>query len=158
MNVLELLPGIGSVIEKLIPDKNKQNELKLELAKLDIQEAVERLSVLKTMLGHDSLFVAGGIPALLWLAVLYILFDFIVFPVLSACGLSIAPIELPEGYWTLLRTVVLGLFGKKIVDNNEWRWNGRLISPAKDAAKVAAIGGRSTEDRGGAEAAERNSR
>lgn len=146
MNILDLIPGIGGVVEKLIPDKGKQDEMKLELAKLDIQEATERLGVLKSMLGHDSLFVAGGIPALIWLVVVYIAFNYIIFPLLAACGLSVAPIALPEGYWTLLQTVVIGLFGKKVIDGNEWRWNGKLVSPAKDAAKAAAVSGHATVD------------
>ena len=78
MNILELIPGIGSIIDKVIPDPNKKTELKLELAKLDAAEATERLGVLKNMMGHKSLFVAGGIPALIWLVVLYILFNHIV--------------------------------------------------------------------------------
>ena len=38
-----------------------------------------------------------------------------------------------------MQTVIVGLFGKKVIDGNEWRWNGKLISPAKDAAKIAAV-------------------
>lgn len=158
MNVLEFLPGVSSIIERLVPDRNKQNELKLELARLDVQEATERLGVLKNMTGHKSLFVAGGIPALIWLVVLYILFNHIVFPLLGACGLRVEPIALPEGYWTLLQTVVVGLFGKKVIDGNEWRWNGRLVSPSKDAAKIAAVKGKASVDYNDPEAVDRRLR
>lgn len=146
MNVLQLIPGIESIINKVIPDPNKKTELKLELAKLDAAEATERLGVLKNMMGHKSLFVAGGIPALIWLVVLYILFNHIVFPLLGGFGLHVEPIALPEGYWTLLQTVIVGLFGKKVIDGNEWRWNGKLISPSKDAAKIAAVKGKPSVD------------
>lgn len=146
MNILELIPGIGSIIDKVIPDPNKKTELKLELAKLDAAEATERLGVLKNMMGHKSLFVAGGIPALIWLAVVYILANYIIFPLLGAVGLSVTPIQLPDEYWGLLKVVIVGLFGKKVIDGNEWRWNGKLISPAKDAAKIAAVQGKPSVD------------
>lgn len=158
MNVLELIPGIGKIIDRIIPDADKKTELKLELAKLDAAEATERLGVLKNMMGHKSLFVAGGIPALIWLVVAYILFNHIVFPLLGACGLHVEPIALPEGYWSLLQTVIIGLFGKKVIDGNEWRWNGKLVSPAKDAVKAAAVSGHATVDYNDAEAVDRRLR
>lgn len=158
MNILELIPGIGSIIDKVIPDPNKKTELKLELAKLDAAEATERLGVLKNMMGHKSLFVAGGIPALIWLVVLYILFNHIVFPLLGGFRLHVEPIALPEGYWTLLQTVIVGLFGKKVIDGNEWRWNGKLVSPAKDAAKIAAVKGKPSVDYNDPEAVDKRLR
>ena len=45
MNILELIPGISGIIEKIIPDPNKQQELKLEMSKLDAQEKLRDLQI-----------------------------------------------------------------------------------------------------------------
>ncbi|MEG1501984.1 MAG: 3TM-type holin [Synergistaceae bacterium] len=141
MNILELVPGITGIIEKIIPDPNKQQELKLELAKIEAQETTARLGVLGNMLGHKSMFVAGGIPALIWLAVIYILANYILFPLLGGFGMQIEPISLPDNYWSLLNIVVVGLFGKKVIDGNEWRFGDKLISPSKAQTDAAAAKG-----------------
>lgn len=141
MNILELIPGISGIIEKIIPDPNKQQELKLELAKIDAQENIARLGMLGNMLSNKSFFVAGGIPAIIWIAVVYLAANYILFPLLAGLGMKIAPILLPNEYWSLLQIVVVGLFGKKVIDGNEWRWGDKLISPAKSQVEVAAAKG-----------------
>lgn len=144
MNVLDLIPGISGIIDKVVPDPNKQQELKLELAKLDAQENIARLGMLGNMLSNKSFFVAGGIPAIIWLAVVYLATNYILFPLLAGLGMKIAPILLPDEYWSLLQIVVVGLFGKKVIDGNEWRWGDKLISPAKSQVEAAAAKGDAT--------------
>lgn len=139
MNILELVPGIGKIIDKVIPDADKKQEMKFELAKLDVQKETERLGVLKAIVGHKSIFVAGGIPALIWLAVLYILANHIIYPLLGAFGLVVTPISMPAEYWSLLNLIIGCLFGKKVIDGNEWRWGGEVISPSKKEIEVKAI-------------------
>jgi len=141
INLLQAIPAIGDIINKIIPDPNKQSELKLEIAKLDAQESIARMGVLQAMMGNKSLFVAGGIPALIWLAVIYLAANYILFPLLAGFGMHIAPIELPGDYWSLLQVIVVGLFGKKVIDGNEWRWGDKLISPAKSQVQTAAAMG-----------------
>ena len=138
MNILELIPGISGVIEKIIPDPNKQQELKLEMAKLDAQDTAARMGVLNSIMGHKSIFVAGGIPALIWLAVIYILANHIIYPLLGAFGLHITPITMPGEYWSLLNVVIVGLFGKKVFDGNTIKF-GSFESPSKDIVKAEAI-------------------
>nr|WP_321499940.1 3TM-type holin [uncultured Dethiosulfovibrio sp.] len=129
MNLLELLPGISGIIERVIPDPNKKAELELELSKVQADEVNARMGVLQGMLSNKSLFVAGAIPALLWLAVLGLLNNYVLGP-----WFGLEPINFPDQYWTLLSTVVIGLFGKKVVDGNEFRWpNGNVLSPKKEA-------------------------
>lgn len=141
VNLLNAIPAIGEIINKVVPDRDKQMELKLELAKIDAQESVSRLKVVGHMLQNKSVFVSGGIPALLWLAVLYIVANYIVFPMLAGLGMNISPIDLPPEYWSLLKVIVVGLFGKKVVDNNEWRWGGKLVSPSKAQTEIAIARG-----------------
>lgn len=128
MNLLELLPGLSGIIERVIPDPNKKAELELELSKIRTDEVKARMGVLQGMLSNKSLFVAGAIPALLWLAVLGLLNNYVLAP-----WFGLQPINFPDQYWTLLSTVVVGLFGKKMVDGNEFRWpNGNVLSPKKE--------------------------
>lgn len=128
MNLLDLLPGLSGIIERVIPDPNKKAELEFELSKIQAEEVKARMGVLQGMLSNKSLFVAGAIPALLWLAVLGLLNNYVLGP-----WFGVQPINFPDQYWTLLSTVVIGLFGKKVVDGNEFRWpNGNVASPRKE--------------------------
>lgn len=128
MNLLQLVPQITDIIGKVLPDPNKKAELELELSKVQADEVKARMGVLQGMLSNKSLFVAGAIPALLWLAVLGLFNNYVLGP-----WFDLIPINFPDQYWTLLSTVIIGLFGKKIVDGNEFRWpNGNVASPRKD--------------------------
>ena len=138
MNLLEIIPGISGIIDKIIPDPNKKEELKLELSKLDAQDTTARMGVLSSIMGHKSIFVAGGIPALIWLAVVYIFANHILYPLLGAFGLHITPITMPGEYWSLLNVVIVGLFGKKVFDGNTIKF-GSFESPSKDIVKAEAI-------------------
>lgn len=133
MNLLEAIPGITEIIGRVISDPNKKAELSLELAKVQVDEVKARMGVLQGMLSNKSLFVAGAIPALIWLAVLGLFNNYVLGP-----WFSLHPINFPDQYWTLLSTVVIGLFGKKVVDGNEFRWpNGNVLSPKKESKEAA---------------------
>ena len=142
MNVLDLIPGISGIIDKVVPDPNKQQELKLELAKLDAQENIARLGMLGNMLSNKSFFVAGAIPAFLWSGVLFVVVNYVLLPLLAGIfGLVIDPLIMPEWYCGLLKTIIVCLLGKKALDGNEWRWGDKLISPAKSQVEAAAAKG-----------------
>lgn len=141
MDILTAIPAIGQLINKFVPDANAKKELELELQKLEAQETQARMGVLSAMMGNKSFFVAGGIPALIWLAVVYLAANYILFPLLAGFGMNITPINLPDAYWTLLEVIVVGLFGKKVIDGNEWRWGDKLISPGKAQVQIAAAKG-----------------
>ena len=126
MNLLSVVPVVGDIIDKMIPDKDKAAEIKLELAKLDAQESIEQKKVLASMLGNKSLFVAGAIPALIWVGVAAIANNYILLPYFP----SLQTVALPGEYWSLLGTVIMGLLGKKLFDGNEIKW-GNFHSPKK---------------------------
>jgi len=129
-SLLEYIPAIGEVIDRVLPDPKQKEQLKYELAKLQADENVARMNVLQSMFQHKSLFVAGGIPSLIWIGVLSLLNNYVLMPWMGVIGLSAPAVELPEQYWTLLGWIVTGLFGKKIVDDNAWFWKGKLVSPS----------------------------
>ncbi len=143
MNLLTATPAIGEIINKVIPDPNKRQELSLELAKIDAQETVARLGVLQSMLGNKGVFVAGGIPALIWVGVAAIFNNYVLLPWAGVFGATVPNIELPQYYWLLLGAIISGVLGKKAFDENEiWRKDGTLLSPSKLQVKEAVAQGK----------------
>lgn len=138
MNLLELIPTVGSLVDKFVADPNKAMELKLELAKIDASETVARQETLRGMLSNKSVFVSGAIPSLIWIAVLSILNNYVLMPWVSLFGATVPQVSLPSEYWSLLTTVIVGLFGKKLFDNNEIRYpSGQLLSPSRKDIEVS---------------------
>lgn len=73
MALTALIPIVGELIDRVVPDADKKIELKLELAKLADAEAqreheqlIEQTEVNKIEAGHRSIFVAGWRPAIGW--------------------------------------------------------------------------------------------
>lgn len=145
MNVLELIPGISGIIDKIIPDPNKQQELKLEMAKLDAQDTAARMGVLQAMLSNKSIFVAGAIPAIIWVFVFSLANNYILLPWARAFGATVPEVPLPDSVIALVGGIVAALLGKKYMDNNEFYYpNGQLKSPSKMLVEAAAAKGNAT--------------
>ena len=83
MNILEAIPGIGSIIDKVVTSPKELAELKIRMAEIDAREVEARLGVQKEWLGNKSVFVAGAIPMILWMISVVVLFNCIVSPLLS---------------------------------------------------------------------------
>ena len=130
MNVLELVPALESIIGKVIQDPNQAGNLKLELAKLDVQQEIEKYRTQAAWLSNKSPLVAGAIPCILWMVSVVIFFNHILAPLLMAAGLEIPTLELPAYYTDLAATIVLGLFAKKAWDSSDINIGG-FRSPAK---------------------------
>lgn len=108
MGLLALIPILGDIIDKVIPDPNKRIELQLELAKLadqenarESQERISQAKVNEAEAGSSSLFVAGWRPAVGWSCVLGFLYNVIVAPAF----------HLPQAELSFLRDVLLGMLG-----------------------------------------------
>lgn len=142
MNILDLAPSITHVIDRILPDPTKAQEMKMELAKIQADENVARMGVLQVLLSNKNLFVAGAIPALIWIGVLSILNNYVLMPWVQVFGISPPQIDLPTPYWELLGWIITGLFGKKIVDDNAWFWKGKLISPSKKSIEASVVTGK----------------
>ena len=65
-----LLPLIGNVIDRVVPDKNANAKAKREIEKSLVENANELLlaqtEINKVEAGHRSLFVAGWRPMIGW--------------------------------------------------------------------------------------------
>lgn len=116
MNLLELIPGIGGLVERLVPDPDKRLEFKNELAKLDLQRDIAGLQAAKGMMENKSRFVSGAIPSLIWLASLMLFNNHILLPWAAVAGYQIPSVVYPSEYWYLLGVIITGLFAKKTAD------------------------------------------
>lgn len=133
MNILEVVPILGQLIDKVVPNPNQANELKIELAKLDIKRDIAKLDVQKAWLSNKSPYVAGAIPTILWMVSFVILFNHVVAPLLSWGFQATVPVlELPGYYVDMASTIVVGLFVKKAWDNTDVKIGG-FHSPIKTA-------------------------
>ena len=95
MSLALLVPLLGDVLDKLIPDKEKANEAKVRLIELEQQGALQELLARKEMslaqtdvakieAAHSSLFVAGARPFLLWVGGFAMAWQYIGYPMLQA--------------------------------------------------------------------------
>lgn len=130
MNILEAIPGIGSIIDKVVTSPKELEELKIRMAEIDAREVEARLGVQKEWLGNKSVFVAGAIPMILWMISVVVLFNCIVSPLLSPVW-KMPTIELPEWYSSLAGTIIVGLFTKKAFDGNAINIGNLFSKPAK---------------------------
>ena len=121
--LLELIPVVGSVLDKIFPDKTAAEAAKVrlvelaqqgELAKLqaDTQLATAQAETNKIEAASERLFVAGWRPAVGWICALAVGFKFIGGPLLFMIGQVVGhPVDLPkidtEELWPLL----LGMLG-----------------------------------------------
>ena len=107
---------ISTVLDRVIPDKNKRAEAEEQLQTLltsqDFQIAIEQIKVNAIEAQSDSFFKSGWRPSVGWICSIAFGLHFVVFPILNwllmLCGQL--PILVPFQMDTLL-TVLLGLLG-----------------------------------------------
>ena len=133
--ILDLIPEVGKLIDRFVPDPQKKLEAERMLKELDTRELEARLGVQKAWLSNQSIFVAGAIPTVLWMVSIVIFFNHILAPLLKPV-FAIPTLDLPEWYANLAGTIVLGLFGKKAWDSSEIHWNGQTVKPAKEKVQA----------------------
>jgi hypothetical protein len=117
MALLDTVIGtIGSVLDKVIPDKNKRAEAQDQLQNLlttqDFQIALEQIKVNAIEAQSDSVFKSGWRPSVGWICSIAFALHFVIFPLLNWFIMLFGgqPILVPFHMDTLL-TVLLGLLG-----------------------------------------------
>lgn len=118
MNPLILGPifEIGkTLIDRFLPDPEKKREAEIEMIRMaaqgELQQVVAQLEINAREASHPSIFVAGWRPAVGWVCVAAMAFQYLVRPLLV--GFNIAPAEMPgldENLWAIL-TGILGIGG-----------------------------------------------
>ncbi|MDR1874371.1 MAG: holin family protein [Synergistaceae bacterium] len=134
--VLDLIPEVGKLIDRFVPDPQKKLEAERMMRELDIREIEARAGVQKAWLSNNSLFVSGAIPTILWMVSLVIFFNHILAPLFGGFGIVVPTLELPPWYSSLAGTIVLGLLGKKAWDSTELNWHGETIKGAKEKVQA----------------------
>ena len=108
--VTALIPGLMSLLEKVIPDKDARAKLAHEIAtqaeKAAHAQIMAQVEVNKQEAAHKSLFVAGWRPFTGWSCGLALANNFIIVPYLAALGLDIVPLDLD-----VMLPVLLGMLG-----------------------------------------------
>lgn len=108
MSLLALIPLIGNVIDRVIPDPSEKMKLHLELAKLAdaenaraSQEALAQSRTNAVEAGHRSIFVAGWRPAVGWVCAGALVYNVILAPM----------VKLPVADLGFLQTILLAMLG-----------------------------------------------
>lgn len=93
-------------------DPEKQAELQAKAAEIEASIATAQAEINKAEAGHASLFVAGARPAVLWVCVLALLYNFVVRPLAVGFGVADMP-EIDAGSLWPIMGGVLGLGGMR---------------------------------------------
>lgn len=110
-----LIPAITGLLDKVIPDKDQRDKLAHEISTLTERQAHEiakaQIDVNKVEAGHRSVFVSGWRPALGWVGVGAIAYNYVVMPLLNiyfnAQGFDVlVPMDLSE-----LMPLIIGMLG-----------------------------------------------
>ena len=113
LGIAESVIGVaGKVLDKFVEDKDLKTkldaELRSQLINLDTLQAQTNMEQAK----HDSIFVAGARPAIMWICAFALGWQFIFAPIIS-WGLVIwyPIVELPSLQTAELTSLVLALLG-----------------------------------------------
>lgn len=126
MNFLSLLPLFSTLVDRLFPDKNKQDEAKAEMQRiLNDAEAKRQEAEASKMESQSKVIVAEASsqsyaarnwrPHLMYSLMAVIPYNYIVAPVLMSFGLRIDLVPIPPELWTVLSIGLGGYIGKDAI-------------------------------------------
>lgn len=106
----------GKLIDRLWPDKEKQDAAKLELLKLqqsgELASIAGQLEINKVEAASSSVFVSGWRPAVGWVSVTGLAVQFIVNPFCTwGAALMGHPVQFPPLDMGTLMTLLVGMLG-----------------------------------------------
>lgn len=109
MSLLALLPTIGKVLDKVIPDRNARQKAQLALEsaaqKGELDLLLGQLDINKVEAAHKSLFVSGWRPFIGWVCGLGLTYNVLLSPFLDIW------FEMPTVDPALLYPVLMGMLG-----------------------------------------------
>lgn len=117
MSFLQALPIIGTIIDRIIPDKEAAQRAKEELAQLqqsgELQLMLEQIKTNRVEAQHKNLWVSGWRPAVGWVCASAFAYHYLLHPIIltiaSLNGLDVS--HLPKFDLETLITVLGGLLG-----------------------------------------------
>jgi hypothetical protein len=114
--VTALLPALGTLIDRLIPDRAAAERAKAEMEQQLVtaanQAALAQVEVNKVEAAHSSVFVAGWRPSIGWVCAAGLAWAFVVAPVASWALMVLGvKAELPAIQFDHLFELVLAMLG-----------------------------------------------
>lgn len=128
MTPLALIEVGARLLDKIIPDKDAREKAQAELLKAaqdqDFQKAIAQIEVNKAEAQHHSLFVAGWRPAIGWICVVGLGYNFLLYPMLTwAVVVTGAEFTPPPLLSENLMELVMGMLGLGALRSFE-KWKG----------------------------------
>lgn len=128
MNPLAIVEIGARLLDKIIPDKDARDRAQAELIRAaqdqDFQKAMGQLEVNKMEAQHSSLFVAGWRPAMGWICVVGLCYNFLLYPMLTwLVVVTSAELTPPPLLSENLMELVLGMLGLGALRSFE-KWKG----------------------------------
>lgn len=122
MEFLALIPIFQKLIERIFPDKAKADEANIELQKVLTQAAAQKEQADAAKIESQSKVIVAEAqsqsyaarnwrPHLMYCLMLTYPVNWILFPILRACGLDIPTLPIPTEYWTVLSIGLGGYIG-----------------------------------------------
>lgn len=103
------IPILGSILDRVIPDKNARAQAQeaLEAAEQsgELQVLLGQLEINKQEAAHKSIFVAGARPFILWVCGVALLYNTLLHPILNIW------VDMPPVETGLLYPVLTGMLG-----------------------------------------------
>lgn len=111
-----LIPILSEVLDRLIPDKAEASRAKVEMEKMlldaDQQAKLAQIELNKIEAAHSSLFVAGWRPAVGWVCVFALAYQFVAYDLLSwSLAMSGSTVRIPVPNAGMLMELVLAMLG-----------------------------------------------
>jgi hypothetical protein len=128
VNPLALLEIGGRLLDKIIPDKDAREKAQAELLRAaqdqDFQKAIAQIEVNKMEAQHTSLFVAGWRPAIGWICVVGLFYNFLLYPMMTwLVAITGAEFTPPPLLSENLMELVMGMLGLGALRSFE-KWKG----------------------------------
>ena len=117
INLISSLAGpVSAILDKFVEDKDQKAQLSHDIATMAERLAAEavqaQLEINKAEAEHPSMFVSGWRPAVGWVCVLGMAFNFIIIPFSNmALELAGSSVVVPMIDMEMLLPVLLGLLG-----------------------------------------------
>lgn len=113
--LVNLIPIIGSILERVVPDKTARERAQAEIAKAvqDLEADIVRgqIDINREEARHSSVFVSGWRPFIGWVCGFGFAYSFLAMPFLSWAARVNGLPEFPELDGASLMTLTLGMLG-----------------------------------------------
>lgn len=110
-----IIPLIGSIIDKAIPDKTAADKAKAEIAMMQAKGELDlmlgQIEINKNEAQHSSVFVAGWRPFIGWVCGLALAYEYLMLPLFSWLSLNAGWQQPPHLVMDGMMELVLAMLG-----------------------------------------------